>query len=124
MKYLVVLVACLAYASASEIKLEEPQERIISSFIQSTDGYTYLGLNATYIWSVVGVAAVFFVVMLVMASGILTVKAQKTQRYSQEFSKDIFLDPEQEGVQYRYRRSIADNGKDTFNIGYNMYKGV
>ena len=124
MKYLVVLVACLAYASASEIKLEEPQERIISSFIQSTDGYTYLGLNATYIWSVVGVASFFFVVMLVMASGILTVKAQKTQRYSQEFSKDIFLDPEQEGVQYRYRRSIADNGKDTFNIGYSMYKGV
>ena len=118
----VVLVAFLAYASA--IKLEPTEERTFSSLIQSTDGYTYLGLNATYIWSVVGVATVFFVVMLVMASGILTVKAQKTQRYSQEFSKDIFLDPEQEGVQYRYRRSIADNGKDTFNIGYNMYKGV
>ena len=114
----VVLVAFLAYASA--IKLEPTEQRTFSSLIQSTDGYTYLGLNATYIWSVVGVAAVFFVVMLVMASGILTVKAQKTQRYSQEFSKDIFLDPEREDVQYRYRRSIADNGKATFNI----FKGV
>ena len=102
---LVLFVACLAYASA--IKLELP------SLIQSTDGHTYLGLNATYIWSVVGVAAVFFVVMLFMASGILTVKAQKTQRYSQEFSKNIYLDPEREGVQYRYRKSIADNGKVT-----------
>ena len=119
---LVVLVTYLAYASA--IEFEQPEERIFSSLIQSTDGYTYLGLNATYIWSVVGVAAVFFVVMLVMASGILTVKAQKTQRYSQEFSKDIFLDPEQEGVQYRYRRSIADNGKDTFIIEHNIFKGV
>ena len=118
---LVVLVACLAYASA--IKLELPEERTFSNLIQSTDGHTYLGLNATYIWSVVGVAAVFFVVMLVMASGILTVKAQKTQRYSQEFSKNIFLDPEREDVQYRYKRSIADNGKDTFNIEYNMFKG-
>ena len=108
---LVVLVACLAYASA--IELEQPEERTFSSLIQSTDGYTYLGLNATYIWSVVGVAAVFFVVMLVMASGVLSVKAQKSQRYSQDFSKDIFLDPEREDIQYRYRKSIADNGKVT-----------
>ena len=123
MKYLVVLVACLAYASA-EIKLEQPEERIISSFIQTTDGYTYLGLNATYLWGAVGVAAVLGVVMLVMAIGVLPAAAQKTQRYSQEFSKDIFLDPEREDVQYRYRRYIADNGKDTFNIEYNMFKGV
>ena len=108
---LVVLVACLAYASA--IKLEQPEERIISSLIQSTDGYTYLGLNATYLWGAVGVAAVLGVVMLVMASGVLPAAAQKTQRYSQEFSKDIFLDPESADVQYRYRRSIADNGKNT-----------
>ena len=87
MKYLVVLVACLAYASASEIKLEQPQERIISSFIQSTDGYTYLGLNETYLWGAVGVAAVLGVVMLVMASGVLPEAAQKIQRYGQEFSK-------------------------------------
>ena len=119
---LVVLVSSLAYVSA--IKLEQTEERTFSSLIQSTDGYTYLGLNATYIWSVVGVAAVFFILMFVMASGILTVKAQKTQRYSQDFSKDIFLDPEREDVQYRYRRSIADNGKDTFNIEHNILKGV
>ena len=108
---LVVLVSCLACVSA--LKLEQPEERTFSSLIQSTDGYTYLGLNATYIWSVVGVAAVFFVVMLVMASGVLSVKAQKSQRYSQDFSKDIFLDPEREDIQYRYRKSIADNGKVT-----------
>ena len=118
---LVVLVACLAYASA--INLELSEERTFSNLIQSTDGHTYLGLNATYIWSVVGVATFFFVVMLVMAGGILTVTAQKTQRHSQEFSKEIFLDAEREGVQYRYKRSIADNGKDTFNIEYNMFKG-
>ena len=112
MKYLVVLVACLAYASA-EIKLEQPEERIISSFIQTTDGYTYLGLNATYLWGAVGVAAVLGVVMLVMASGVLPEAAQKIQRYGQEFSDDIFVDTEQEDVQNRYRRSIADNGKVT-----------
>ena len=112
MKYLVVLVACLAYASA-EIKLEQPEERIISSFIQTTDGYTYLGLNATYLWGAVGVAAVLGVVMLVMASGVVPEAAQKIQRYGQEFSDDIFVDPEQEDVQNRYRRSIADNGKVT-----------
>ena len=112
---LVVLVACLAYASA--IKLEQPEERTFSSLIQSTDGHTYLGLNDTYLWGAVGVAAVLGVVMLVMAaSGVLPAAAQKTQRYSQEFSKDIFLDPEQEDVQYRYRRSIADNGKDILSI--------
>ena len=117
MKYLVVLVACLAYASA-EIKLEQPEERIVSSFIQTTDGYTYLGLNATYLWGAVGVAAVLGVIMLVMAaSGVLPAATQKTQRYSQEFSKHAFLDPERDQIQieYRYRRSIADNGKDTFN---------
>ena len=112
MKYLVVLVACLAYASA-EIKLEQPEERIVSSFIQTTDGYTYLGLNATYLWGAVGVAAVLGVVMLIMASGVLPEAAQKIQRYGQEFSDDIFVDPEQEDVQNRYRRSIADNGKVT-----------
>ena len=113
MKYLVVLVACLAYASASEIKLEEPEERIISSFIQTTDGYTYLGLNATYLWGAVGVAAVLGVVLLVAASGLVPEAAQKIQRYGQEFSDDIFVDTEQEDVQNRYRRSIADNGKVT-----------
>ena len=118
----VVLVAFLAYASA--IKLEPTEQRTFSSLIQSTDGYTYLGLNATYLWGAVGVAAVLGVVMLVMAIGVLPAAAQKAQRYSQEFSKDIFLDPEREDVQYRYRRSIADNGKDTFNIEYNMFKGV
>ena len=112
MKYLVVLVACLAYASA-EIKLEQPEERIISSFIQTTDGYTYLGLNATYLWGAVGVAAVLGVVALVMASGVVPEAAQKIQRYGQEFSDDIFVDTEQEDVQNRYRRSIADNGKVT-----------
>ena len=71
MKYLVVLVAFLAYASATEMKLEQPEERIISSFIQTTDGYTYLGLNATYLWGAVGVAAVAGVILLVMASGVL-----------------------------------------------------
>ena len=107
----VVLVACLAYASA--IKLEQTEERTFSSLIQSTDGYTYLGLNATYIWSVVGVAAVLGVVLLVAASGLVPDAAQKIQRYGQEFSDDIFVDTEQEDVQNRYRRSIADNGKVT-----------
>ena len=112
---LVVLVAYLAYASA--IKSEQPEERIFSSLIQSTDGYTHLGLNETYLWGAVGAAAVLGVVMLVMAaSGVLPAAAQKPQRYSQEFSKNIFLDPEQEDVQYKYRRSIADNGKDAFNL--------
>jgi hypothetical protein len=113
MKYLVVLVAFLAYASATEMKLEQPEERIISSFIQTTDGYTYLGLNATYLWGAVGVAAVLGVVLLVAASGLVPEAAQKIQRYGQEFSDDIFVDTEQEDVQNRYRRSIADNGKVT-----------
>merc|ERR1711935_533342 len=45
------------------------------------------------------------------ASGVLPAAARKTLRYSQEFSKHAFLDPERDQIQieYRYRRSIADN---------------
>ena len=76
-----------------------------------TDGYTYLGLNATLVNAVTVVVVLLAVGLLIMASGVVPEAAGKIQRYSQEFfPEDIFVDAEQEDVQNRYKR-FADNGK-------------
>ena len=116
MKCLFVFVAFIAMASAvNSVNFDEAkaEERIFTSLMSSTDGYTYLGLNQTGLWLAVVVAVLVGVAALIFSSGALPAAAKRIQSYGQEFSEDIFY-PEEEDTQTRYKRFANDNGKSIF----------
>ena len=116
MKCLFVFVAFIAMASAvNSVSFDEAkaEERIFTSLMSSTDGYTYLGLNQTGLWISVGVVGALLAVLFLIQSGALPQAAKRIQSYGQEFSEDIFY-PEEEDTQTRYKRFAYDNGKSIF----------
>ena len=116
MKCLFVFVAFLAMASAvNSVNFDEAkaEERIFTSLMSSTDGYTYLGLNQTGLWISVAVVGALLAVLVLIQSDALPAAAKRIQSYGQEFSEDIFY-PEEEDTQTRYKRFANDNGKSIF----------
>ena len=113
MKCFIVFLAFFAMASAVSFDENQAEERIFTSLMSSTDGYTYLGLNQTSLWVLVVVGALVGVLALILSSGAPLVAAKRIQSYGQEFSEDIFY-PEEEETQTRYKRFAFDNGKSIF----------